>query len=129
MKPTEQMIDAACAVSKGTPREDVSNIVQAALDAQEPTPNKTIGRSIAGAAVFSAMVTAIMLISSLFASGTWLDPRVWSGSYVPGDSMASRMENGAWVIDAAVSNAPWAFLGLWACLVACLLMARKFKRA
>lgn len=88
-----------------------------------------MAKPCAGAAVFSGMVTAIMLIASLSASGTWLDPRVWSGSHVPGDSITSRMENGAWVIDAAVSASPSVFLALWVCLIACLLIAKKCHKS
>lgn len=98
-------------------------------ESEQADSTRSLPKAIAGAMVFSGMVTGMMLISSLFASGTWLDPRVWTGSYVAGDQMASRMDNASWVIDSAVNAAPWFFLGFWGCLVALLLISRKFTKA
>lgn len=106
MKATEKMIDAEKSESSLSP----------------------LWHSVFGAAGFSGMITVAFLLASLGSSGTWLDPRVWSGSYVPGDTIASSANNGAWMIDAAVSAAPWVFAGLWGCIVAFMFIAKKFTK-
>lgn len=129
MKATEKMIDAACEASPNIQRADATRIVQAALDAEESEPRVSpFWTSVFGAMALSGMITVAFLLASLGTSGTWLDPRVWSGSYVPGDTLASSMDNGAWVIDAATNSAPWVFFGLWGFMVALSLIVTKFKK-
>lgn len=129
MQATEKMIGAASDEAPELQREQVTRIVQAALDAQTtPEPYSLTWTVVAGgAAAISAIVTFVMVLLAPMTSGTWLDPRVWSGEYVPGDVMASSLSNGTWMMEAAAGAAPWVFTGLWALLIGTAAVAKKFK--
>jgi hypothetical protein len=129
MKATDQMIDAACEAAPNLQREDAANIVQAALDAGEVNEtSKSTPRLIAGALCASGFLTFIFVLIGAMSSGSWLDPRVWSGEYVPGDTLASSMNNGSWMMDASASTAPWVFAGSFALFVAMILASKAIKR-
>lgn len=129
MKATEQMIDAACDAAPEIKRDSVARIIQAALDADTPTvnpPPKWL-TLVGGSAVVSAVITFFFVILGSTMSGTWLDPRVWSGEYVPGDTMASSMSNGAWMMEATADASVWVFIGVWALALGVAVVSKKVK--
>ena len=80
-------------------------------------------------AVYSAgLLTICFLVLSVSASGTFLDPRVWDGSYVAGSTLAESMSNGSWVIEQATSLAPWVFLGAAIISVSVASVCRRFSK-
>jgi hypothetical protein len=75
----------------------------------------------------SCLVTFVVVLCSMAASGTRLDPRFWTDSFVSGATAASSIANGTWLANAAFNAAPWIFIGLWACLVGLLLLSRALR--
>jgi hypothetical protein len=91
-------------------------------------PIRPIKSLVIGSMSVSGLVTFVVVLCSMAASGTWLDPRVWTNSFVSGDTAASSFANGAWLANAAFSAAPWIFIGLWTCLASYLLLKRHLEQ-
>ncbi|OLF81871.1 hypothetical protein AWH63_10025 [Marinobacter sp. C18] len=129
MKATEKMINAACEATPDIKREDTARIIQAALDADAPSanPQPKWVTLVSGSAVISAVITFFFVILGSTMSGTWLDPRVWSGEYVPGDTMASSMSNGAWMMEATADASIWVFIGIWVLALGVAVVSKKAK--
>lgn len=129
MKVTEQMIDAACEAAPEIKRDSVAGIIRAALDADTPpvNPSPQWLTLVGGSAVLSAVITFSFVILGAAMSGTWLDPRVWSGEYVPGNTMASSMSNGAWMMEATTDASIWIFIGVWVLALGVAAVSKKAK--
>ncbi len=129
MKATEKMINAACQEAPHLQREDVTRIVQAALNTSEgKSDNPSVARLIGGALAASGFLTFVFVIIASVSSGSLLDPRVWSGDYVLGDTLASSISNGTWMMDAASGTTPWGFLGSFALFLVMIFISKTLKR-
>jgi hypothetical protein len=91
-------------------------------------PARPVKSLVINAMNASCLMTFVVVLCSMAISGTSLDPRVWTNSFVPGDTAASSMANGAWLASATFSAAPWIFLGLWSSLVGLLLLSRSLRK-
>lgn len=83
--------------------------------------------TIFGSALLSALIALCVLFFMLLAPGTWLDPRVWMGTYQAGQTVTEMYQNAEIIIRAAEIASLWAFALSWAGFLI-VSSASRFKR-
>ena len=71
-------------------------------------------------AILAVMCALFYLISGAVLSGSWLDPRVWTGQYVAGKSTTEMLANGDWMARHAMATFAPLFLVAWPLIFAFL---------